>query len=121
MDETQKYFIDVLKIVPTNSFIYIQSPHNEILSVLNSMKPRKDGVYTVVQLTNQNRDLLIEATKEKHIQDFIHSLEIRFEDKLIFEGWDGMDYGEISKTIPLTQEFMKNYIEGQMCIISSSW
>lgn len=121
MEETQRYFIDVLKIAPDNSICYIQSPHIEILSVINTLNPKKEGPFMIVILNKTNREKLIKATLENHIEEFIHHIEIKYANELIFEGDDGMEYGEISKRIQLPSKFIYNYVNKDMCLISKDW
>ncbi len=121
MSETQEYFIDILNLVPVNFFCYIQSPHEEILEVLKYMSPAKEGGFIVVELSLENRNVLVQATISKHIEQFIHRIEIKFGGKLIFEGYDGIEYGGISKQINIPQEFLEKHVNGSMCFISKDW
>lgn len=121
MDETQEYFIDILKLAPINSDCYVQSPHDEILNVLNNLGAKNEPVYKVIKLTDENKEKLIQATFHKHIEEFIQSMEIRFNDKLFFEGYDGMEYGTISNTITLPGWFLDKYVRAEMCNISNEW
>lgn len=120
--EIQNYFIDILKIVPfEESIILIQAPYQEVSETMNKISYKNDGVYFYIKLDRDNRAFLLFEIIYNEIEGYIQSLEILVNDKKFFEGYDGMEYGTISKEILLPQEFKRKYIEGDMCTISTEW
>jgi hypothetical protein len=77
--------------------------------------------YEQVILTDQNKTILKRLIIDEAIEEDFHSLEIKSNEKLLFKGYDGMEYGTISKTLPLTNSFIKNFIETEMCFVSDDW
>lgn len=121
MDQSQNYFIDVLNLIPNGSFLLIQTPHKEALDTLRNLVVESNDVYEVVPLTETNRTILLNASKDHDIQHFFQSLEVKYKQKLIFEGYDGMEYGLVSKNFLLPNDFKSKYVEGDMCDISKHW
>ena len=77
--------------------------------------------YEQITLTSANKSLLNKIIVDESIEEYFHSIEIRLNDKLLFNGYDGVAYGMISKTLPLTDSFKKNFIDHQMCTVSEEW
>ena len=48
-------------------------------------------------------------------------MEITTNNKLNFEGYDGMEYATISKDIKLTDNFIRDYVDEHMCVVSEKW
>ena len=77
--------------------------------------------YKEIKLTESNKLKLAEIIEGLNIEDDFQSLEIRYNNQLLFEGYDGMEYGTISKTYNLPIWFIDKYIKNDMCIVSSEW
>jgi hypothetical protein len=121
--ETQQFFIDILKLIPIEkSSIIIRSPHEEILFALKAMNlKRENDISEPIVLNKRNREILTAEILYNNIEEFIHSLEIRVDNKKIFEGYDGMEYGMFSKEFNLTKEFKEKYTTMDMCMVSENW
>lgn len=122
MTETQSYIIDIIDLVPDNSVCFIQAPSIEKSSALNDLlMPSQFSYYQQVILSQVNKKILVEIIKYEEVEGYFQSMEIRHDGKLYFEGYDGMEYGTISKDINLPDNFIKYYINGEMCIVSNEW
>ena len=121
MNDTQSYIIDVITLVPNNSICYIQAPSIENSGFLSLMQPSSLPHYSQIVLTLNNKKLLTELIANENVEEYFQSIEIRYNNKLLFEGYDSMKYGTISKELELSTQFKKMYIKEDMCIISEDW
>lgn len=122
MTDTQSYIINVINIVPDNSVCFIQTPGVEHSSALNNLlTPSKFPYYHQVILSLLNKEALIKIVKDEKVQEYFQSMEITTNNKLNFEGYDGMEYGTISKDIKLTDNFIRDYVDEHMCVVSEKW
>ena len=121
MTQEQLFFISVINLMPDESVLLIQGPSLESDSVLQIMSKTEFAYYNSITLNSTNKIILIEEITCNNLQDFIQSMEIRKNNQLLFEGYDRMEYGEISNQIHLPKEFIEKYIDGKMCIVSTNW
>jgi hypothetical protein len=121
MNETQSYIIDIINLVPDQSICFIQAPSLESAEFQNLMTPSSFPYYQQLILSPINKGLLINLIVNECIEDNFQSLEIRLDGELLFEGYDGMEYGLISKKVNLTNKFRDNYINRDMCAVSNDW
>jgi len=121
MTKEQNFFIDIIKLMTVDAVLLIQAPSLEFQPVIDLMKETEFEYYKSIYLNDANKKVLIDATISDDIQDFVHSLEIRENKRLLFEGFDRMEYGEISNQFSLPQGFIEKYIEAKMCLISTTW
>ena len=122
MTETQSYIIDVINLVPDNSICFIQAPSLEDHSALNNLLMSSEFSYfRQVVLSHTNKEIISLIIKDEEVEGYFQSIEIRHDGKLYFEGYDGMEYGTISKDINLPESFIKDYINCGKCIVSNEW
>jgi hypothetical protein len=121
MTETQTFITEVINLVPQDSICFIQAPSIESLTYLELVTASSFDYYKQIILTGSNKRLLGKVIADENIEEFFQSIQIRFNDKLLFEGYDGMEYGIISKTLPLTDFFKKNLIDKKLCVVSEEW
>lgn len=121
MEMNQSYFIDVIKLLPVESDCYIQSPDLEDESILSIMHPTQFDYFKIIKLAGSDRDKLIKQIEIPFILNYFQSIEIKFNETLLFEGHDGMEYGTISKSIIIPEWFKKKYISTGFCAISNQW
>ena len=112
---------DVLKQLPSEVSIRFVSNEERFPE---NMKPfdfsTEDGnTFTITGLIS--RALVLGLSEENDFLDFTERVEMKEGNKLLFEGYDGMEFGTISKTISLDGEFRKKYVEGDMCSVSDNW
>jgi hypothetical protein len=121
MTETQSFLIDILKLIPEGAVCFIQAPSSDNSNLLKLMQPSKFDYYTQVPLTSANKQQLIILVNDEHVEQEFQSIEIRLEDKIRFQAFDGMEIGTISKKLQLPVSFVQNYIRSGMCSVSDSW
>ncbi|MDX2045231.1 MAG: hypothetical protein SFU87_00500 [Chitinophagaceae bacterium] len=121
MTESQSYIIDVLNLVPDNSVCYIQAPSIENMEFINLMKESPFEYFKQLALNPENKKILIRLIETENVEDFFHNIEIRYNNQLLFEGYDGMEFGTVSKTLQLPGSFKEKYIRGLMCVVSNEW
>ncbi|MES2330368.1 MAG: hypothetical protein V4539_12245 [Bacteroidota bacterium] len=121
MTDTQTYFIDIINLVPNNSICFIQAPSLENSSLLNVLTPSPFAYYKQIILTVLNKEILNKIIEVENCEKYFQSVEIKINNKLIFEGYDGMVYGTISKDLQLPNSFIKAHKENEMYIVSKEW
>ena len=60
---------------------------------------------------SERQPTLSDLERSCHISQWIQSMKIRKESKLLFEGYDGISYGIFSKEIIIPDWFQKKYSE----------
>ncbi|WP_418264584.1 hypothetical protein [Flavobacterium faecale] len=115
------FFIDTLKIMPENSICYLQAPNLSSKLLLRVLQDSEYEYYLKIKLDNLNRKLLINCILSENIQEDLQSIEIKKDDELLFEGFDGVEYGTISNKLKLTEDYIKKYINDDFCNISNDW
>jgi len=121
MTETQAFFVDIINLVPDNSICYVQAPsleNSELLALL-SESPYK--YYKQVILSPSNKSLFCKIVSKEGVEIYFQSIEIKFNNDLLFKGYDGMDYGTISKRIELPAEFVNTHFPKEMYNVSQDW
>ena len=119
--DTQQLFIDILRLVPFEADLLIQSPHEEVLSVLEDIEHTKGEVFNTIKLSKENRQKLVYEVIYNDIEEYMQSIQIKIGDQLLFEGYDGMEYGTFSKEFHLPPEFLEKYTPKEMVSISNEW
>jgi hypothetical protein len=119
--DTQQLFIDILRLMPFEADLLIQSPHEEVLSVLEDIEHTKGEVFNTVRLSRENRQKLIYEVIYNDIEEYMQSIQIKIGDQLLFEGYDGLEYGTFSREFQLPSEFLEEYTPKKMVSISNEW
>ena len=119
--DTQQLFIDILRLMPFEADLLIQSPHEEVLSVLEDIEHTKDGVFNTIRLSRENRQRLVYEVIYNDIEEYMQSIQIKIGDQLLFEGYDGLEYGTFSREFQLPTEFLEEYTPKEMVSISNEW
>lgn len=91
MTETQAYIIEVINLVPDGSICFIQAPSIENLEFINLVTQSPVEYYKELILSPSNKKYLIEIIANANIEECFHSIEIKFREELLFEGYDGME------------------------------
>ena len=120
MTKEQAFFIDVINILPLNSVCYLQAPDLSSKTILFRLKLTEYPYYKSLELNQENKNLFIESILHENIQEDIQSIEVRNNDTLLFEGFDCVEYGTISRTLLLSDYFKRNYINDNFCNISEN-
>lgn len=117
----QSFFIEILNIMPLNSVCYLQAPNLDSSALLKKLEETEYPYYKSIEISNVNKELIIDCILNEDIQDDIQSIQIRFGETLLFEGFDGVEFGTISKNIALTNDFIEKYVNDDFCNISNDW
>ena len=115
------FFVDILKIMPEDIDCYIQSPDLEDNIVLGMLLPTEYEYYQYIHLNKNNKDNFIERLKEEPVVEYFQSIEIKKDSILLFEGYDGIESGRISKIITIPAWFKEKYKEDWDYTISIDW
>jgi hypothetical protein len=121
MTNNQTLCIDVLSLMPNGSICFIQAPTLENLKILQLMRPSPFAYFREITLNEISKRIIKEEVIINYIQEDFQSIEIRFNNKLLFEGYDGIEYGLISKSINLPTWFINRHIKTENCGISQKW
>lgn len=121
--ENTDFFLDLLKILPQEVTCFIQAPSIEDEGILNMMKYSETRSSKYVNLNLLNRTSFIKLFENNpDLTQYFHSIEIdSINDKKLFEGWDGVEYGHISKDIEIPNWFKEKYFDKEMYHISDEW
>lgn len=115
------FFIDIIKIMPDNIDCYIQAPDLEDDVILKMMKASEYAYYNCIHLNKKNRSNFIERVKGENTVEYFQSIEIKKDSILLFEGYDGIESGKISKRIKIPEWFKEKYKENWDYTISKDW
>ena len=121
MSETRSLLLDVINILPENIDCYIQAPSLDDEVTLSLMQTTQFDYYKVINLNGQNKERFIQRIKEADVESYFHSVEIKLNSQLLFEGHDGVEFGTISNTVNLPQWFIDNYVTDGLCAVSNTW
>lgn len=122
LEESQQLFIDILESMPPDVRLFIQSPHEEVLSMIENMPHKKEGAFYVINLSNDSiKQSLSQAVLEDEIEQFMQNVEVRTSSNaVIFKGYDGMEYGEITNTMELPDNLQKHVVS-ETLIVARDW
>ena len=72
-------------------------------------------------LSKTNKEKIISQELVSAISAYVQSMEIRTGGKKVFEGYDGIKYGAISKDVVVPDWFKGRYISAGLCDVSIYW
>jgi hypothetical protein len=121
MKNIESLLIDVLNILPEGVDCYIQAPSLEDEVVLSMMNDTEFNYYKIIKLDDITKEKFLERVKNYPISVYFQSIEIRLKNKLLFEGYDGVEFGIISYTIVLPEWFVAKNIKTKTCGVSNEW
>jgi len=116
----KSFFVDLLSILPENIDCFIQAPSLENTVIEKMLQDSEYGYYKLLQLNSANRDTFVNQEEETLFSVYIQNIQIRKEGVLLFEGFDGVEYGTISNKVQVPDYFKVKYIP-DTCMISSEW
>jgi hypothetical protein len=120
MDNSAILFESVIKIMPTNAVFYIESPHEEFINAIAGITFIQAGLYIEITLTEENKHILLGITTES-FHEYIQSAKIKYKGELMFEAYDGFEYGILSKKVNVSNSILKGLIDQGNCGVSSIW
>jgi hypothetical protein len=115
--------VDLLSILPENVDCFIQAPSTSNKVILSMMIDSEFPYYKLVRLSQSNKDEFINELLNSSVGDEFHSYEIKQNNKLLFQGYDGVDFGVLSMTVVVPEWFKKKHMvmDDEMCMISNEW
>lgn len=120
MQADNNLFIDILIILPEELKCYIQAPSLENSIIEKMLHDSEFVYYKILNISNINKQDIIKQEIANPFAMFIQNIKIKDEKSLLFEGFDGVEYGTISKKLVIPEWFKKKYIP-ETCIISKEW
>lgn len=115
-----KFFVDILKILPDEIDCFIQAPSLENHFIGRMLRDSDYSYYKLLNLDKTSKDEIIKQEIETSFAMFIQNIKIKVNDILLFEGFDGVEYGTLSREISIPEWFKKKYIP-EVCMISTEW
>jgi hypothetical protein len=119
MTEEQQFFIAVLKLMPDNSIVYMQAWSIKSTIISELLVQSEDPALQRMQLNSESRAKLIAETINDRLPQYVSYIEIRKDGMILFKAYDGVEIGDISQEIPVTEEFIKNFVTTKMCAVVS--
>lgn len=114
------FFIDILRILPEKVECFIQSPSLDNVIIQKMFQSTDFDYYKLIYLDETNKDKFLGEELATYFSMYIQSIEIKENGVLLFKGYDGVEFGTISKKISIPEWFKEKYIP-DTCIISSDW
>lgn len=114
------FFIDVLNILPEKVECFIQAPSLDNVIIQEMFENTDYDYYKLLSLDETNKKTVLRQELETSFSIYIQSIEIKENGVLLFEGFDGVEYGTISKHILIPNWFKEKYIP-DTCVVSSDW
>jgi len=106
--------INVLKILPEEIDCYIQAPSLENESILNMMSETEWDYYKLIKINNLNKESFCNSLNDSTITQYFQNIELKNSNKMLFQGFDGVEIGIISKYIKIPIWFRDKYIISDM-------
>jgi len=114
------FIIDVINILPEKVECFIQAPSLENSLIKEMFKKSDFDYFELLKLDKKSKVKFIKQEAETSFSVYIQKIEIKENGTLLFEGFDGLDYGLISKKISLPEWFKEKYVP-DICMVSNEW
>lgn len=118
--EYNKFFIDVLNIFSDPIDCFIQAPSLEDNVIEEMFQDSEFKHYKLLKIDNNNKEKIVLQEIETLFSIYIQKIEIKRDNILMFEGFDGVEFGIFSKTLILPDWFLSKYVP-ETCEISTKW
>jgi hypothetical protein len=115
-----QFLVDVLLLLPDDLECLLQAPSLDIPEIEQMFKPSSSQSFPVIIANSEIKVKMILLEKQLNWSMFINRIEIKSEDKLLFEGYDGVEFGVISNSLEIPDWFSSKYIP-EYCNISGAW
>ena len=120
MEKGKDFFVDLLNILPINIDCFIQAPSLDDLIIEKMLVDSKYAYYKLLQMDSKKKEIFINHQIETSFGMYIQSIEIKEKEYLLFEGYDGVEFGIISNKVHIPDWFLKLYVP-EICSISPNW
>lgn len=114
------FFIDILKIFPDDISCYIQAPTLANKVIEDLFENIEDNHLKVLHFDKSIKNIIVRQEIETSFSEYIIRIQIKANGILVFEGYDGIEFGVISQKVNIPKWFENLYIPDD-CIISSEW
>jgi len=118
--EHNNLLIDVLNILPDEVECLIQAPSLENSTIQNMMLDSEFDYYKSIFFDKERKTDFINQEITNSIGNYIQNMQIRKGVGLLFEGFDGVEYGTLSKLVIIPDWFKEKYVP-DICMISNDW
>jgi hypothetical protein len=115
------FLVDVLTILPEELDLYIQAPSLEDDVIRKMMSETEFAYYKLIKVNNGNRNVIINRIKDHFVREYFQSIEIKVKGKLVFEGYDGAEFGIFSNCIIIPNWFKEQYFVKEFYSVSNEW
>ncbi len=112
------FLIDILKVLPEATECFIQAPSLENTLVEGMLQDLDNDRCKLLQLDKINRYKFVNQELKTSFSIYIQYIEINKNGVLLFTGFDGAEYGVISKSVFIPEWFKIKYVS-DICMISS--
>lgn len=113
--------ISVFKILPEVIDCYLQAPSLEDETILNMMSDTEYPYYKLIKVNNLNKKSFINHLYVHDVIQYFQNIELKNNNEMLFQGFDGVEIGIISKQIRIPEWFRDKYINTGDCIIANDW
>ena len=117
--EENDFFIDIFQILPADCDCYVQVPDLDKNLIQELLDDCSIPYYVKIRLGVENTSKFMDLESHCHISQWIQNMEIRKDEKLLFEGYDSIEYGVFSKNMIIPDWFKNKHVEDYG--ISSDW
>jgi hypothetical protein len=121
MDDSKKYLKDVLLLMPKEAVLYIYTTDDDFAAKIDALSFEVSGMDFKIDLAQNDLGQILEIIDKEDLPDYIQQCEIKLGDKILFKGYDSMEFGEISNTFVLPEIFRTNYLNNDLCQLAPSW
>lgn len=118
---SKNLLIDVLSILSIEIDCFIQAPSLEDEIIQSLMSESEFDYFKLIKINNQNRNIIINHFLHNDIIQYFQSIQLKQDSKLLFEAYDGVEYGIVSKDVIIPDWFNTVYISDGTCIVSKNW
>jgi hypothetical protein len=107
--QPNSFFIDLLNILPQEVECFIQAPSLENTVVEAMLQNSEFDYFKVLTLDVTKKKEIVRQEIETFFSGSIQSIEIKKSGVLLFEGYDGVEFGSISREVFIPDWFKEKY------------
>jgi len=108
------FFIDLMSILPDDIECLIQAPDLENHEIESMLQDSEFEYFKKLQLDCDSKKKVIRLEEDTFFTSLIQGIEIRERGTLLFEGFDGVQFGSISSKINVPGWFREKYIPNNL-------
>ncbi|MBS3915314.1 MAG: hypothetical protein KG003_12535 [Bacteroidetes bacterium] len=112
--------IDILNVIPAKMECYIQAPSLNNKIILDMFKKTEYDYYQLLIIDETNKNTIVNQERETSFGIYVQRIEIKKNGALLFDGFDGVEFGIVSKNLVIPEWFKEKYVP-ETCMISPNW